>query len=102
MTKPPTLPRASLYSICRDWFAGLFPGDLLIRHRPGTPVRVSGSIPRSKVPAIVAFFGRDLPVDRSVTVKGTRTERAWRWRIGGDLDGGDVQRVRNFLTDHLP
>lgn len=84
-----------------EWFDSLGGADFVIRVRPGRPVAVRGRLPRSKIPGIAEFFGRDLRETRAATIRGSRAGGTLRLRFSGVIGPGDRQRARNFLLDHL-
>jgi hypothetical protein len=96
MTRPAG-PLARLLARCALWRA-----DFVVIAQPGRRTLVRGRIPRSRVGAIEAFFDQDLRPASPVRVRGSWVDkRTLRLRIGGQLDPGQGQRVRNFLHDLL-
>ena len=75
--------------------------DFEIRLGPGNRVRVSGRVPKSKIPGIRAFF-RELPggVPRG-RVRGRFEAGVPRLQLIGNFRPEAAQRTRNFLIEHL-
>ncbi len=90
----------------RRWLEGLVdgfdPAGLVIRYRPGRPLRVRGWLPRGRHALVQQFLAEDLGAGGAVRIRGYR-EGLGRVKlvVDGRLGAEQAQRLRNFLIETL-